>query len=183
MLEMLHLALVLATAAVPVGEAAAPAPSPAAARPACPPELFRIGRNKNANEVVYRARLNAAGVLDPDDPIEAEWHMLAEDGHREGLNFIEKLLAYGFSVAPAEGGDGFVVVLKAKKDRPVRLTMRDGCPFASSTVAGKRVQLRRIFVQAEAGGGLIPEVAWADLEGVDPDSGATITERIVPEPE
>jgi hypothetical protein len=39
--------------------------------------------------------------------------MLAEDGHREGLNFIEKLLAYGFSVDPAESGEGFVVVLKA----------------------------------------------------------------------
>src|SRR5512135_1261333 len=99
----------------------------------CPPELFRIGRSTNANEVVYVARREADGALDSDDPIAAEWHMLAEDGHREGLNFIEKLLAYGFSVDPAESGDGFVVVLKAKKDRPVTLTMRDGCPTATVT--------------------------------------------------
>ncbi len=146
----------------------------------CPAELFRIGRNTNANEVVYLARRGADGALDADDPIEAEWHMLAEGGHREGLNFIEKLLAYGFSVDPAESGDGYVVVLKAKKDRKVRLAVKDGCPVASVTIAGKTAVLRRIFVQAEDGDGLIPEVAWADIEGVDPASGARVSERVLP---
>ena len=78
--------------------------------------------------------------------------MLAEDGHREGLNFIEKLIAYGFSVDPAESGEGFTVVLKAKKDRPVKLTLRDGCPAALVTIAGRPALLRRIFVQAEERG-------------------------------
>ncbi len=149
--------------------------------PSCPTELFRIGRSTNANEVVYLARRDARGALDPDDPIEAQWHMLAEDGHREGLNFIEKLLAYGFSVDPAASGAGFVVVLKAKKDRPVKLALRDGCPAASVTIAGRPALLRRIFVQAEEGGSLIPSVEWADLEGVDPSTGAKITERVFPE--
>ena len=149
--------------------------------PSCAAELFRIGRSTNANEVVYLARRGADGALDPEDPLEAEWHMLAEDGHREGLNFIEKLLAYGFSVDPAASGGGFVVVLKAKKDRPVKLTLRDGCPSASVTIAGRPAQLRRIFVQAEEGGGLVPSVAWADLEGIDPATGARVTERVFPQ--
>lgn len=149
--------------------------------PSCAPELFRIGRSTNANEVVYLARRGADGTLDPDGPLRAEWHMLAEDGHREGLNFIEKLLAYGFSVDPAPGGGGYEVILKAKKDRPVRLALRDGCPTATVTIAGRPAWLRRIFVQAEDGEGIIPSVAWADLEGVDPTTGARITERILPE--
>lgn len=149
--------------------------------PPCAPELFRIGRSTNANEVVYLARHGAGGALDPDEPLRAEWHMLAEDGHREGLNFIEKLLAYGFSVEPARSGDGFVVILKAKKNRPVTLTLRDGCPAATATIAGRTALLRRIFVQAEESDGIIPSVAWADLEGVDPSTGARITERVLPE--
>jgi hypothetical protein len=153
----------------------------AAPGPACALELFRIGRSTNANEVVYAARTGADGALDPEDPIEAEWHMLAEDGHREGLNFIEKLLAYGFSVDPAESGEGFTVILKAKKDRPVRLTLRAGCPAAFVTIAGRPALLRRIFVQAESGSGLIPSVAWADLEGTDPVTGSPVKERVVPE--
>jgi Domain of unknown function (DUF4833) len=152
-----------------------------AAPGACAPELFRIGRSTNANEVVYAARIGPDGALDPDDPIEAEWHMLAEDGHREGLNFIEKLMAYGFSVDPAESGEGFKVVLKAKKDRPVRLVMRGGCPAALVTIAGRPALLRRIFVQAESGGGLIPSVAWADLEGSDPATGSPVKERVLPQ--
>jgi hypothetical protein len=153
----------------------------AAPGPACAPELFRIGRSTNANEVVYAARVGADGALDPEDPIEAEWHMLAEDGHREGLNFIEKLMAYGFSVDPAESGEGYTVVLKAKKDRPVRLTLRAGCPAAFVTIAGRPALLRRIFVQAESGGGLIPSVAWADIEGTDPVTGSPVKERVVPQ--
>lgn len=149
--------------------------------PSCAEELFRIGRSTNANEVVYLARRGPDGALDPDAPLRAEWHMLAEDGHREGLNFIEKLLAYGFSFDPARSGDGYVVVLKAKKDRPVKLTLRDGCPAASVTIGGRTALLRRIFVQAEESDGIIPSVAWADLEGVDPSTGARITERVVPE--
>jgi len=147
----------------------------------CASELFRIGRSTNANEVVYAARTGPDGALDADDPIEAEWHMLAEDGHREGLNFIVKLMAYGFSVDPGESGEGFTVVLKARKDRPVRLTLRSGCPAALVTIAGRPALLRRIFVQAESGGGLIPSVAWADLEGTDPATGSPVKERVFPE--
>ncbi len=159
--------------------AAAPAPSPAPAP--CAAELFRIGRSTNANEVVYAARLAPNGGLDADDPLKAEWHMLAEDGHREGLNFLENLVAYGFSVDEVPGGGAFIVVLKAKKDRPVRLSLQDGCPVALVTIAGKTAFLRRIFVQT-ASGGLIPEVAYADIEGVDASSGAKLHERIVPAP-
>ena len=59
----------------------------------CDPELFRIGRSKNANEVVYLARQAPDGRLDADDPLRPEWHMLAEDVTREGLKFSENLLA------------------------------------------------------------------------------------------
>ena len=145
---------------------------------ACPAELFRIGRSTNANEVVYTARM-VRGALDPDAPISAEWHMLAEDGHREGLNFLEKLVAYGFSVDAAAGGNGFTVILKAKKDRPVQLRMRGTCPDAFVTISGRPALLRKIFVQTK-GGGVVPEVAWADVEGRDPDTGAVVKERIFP---
>jgi len=157
------------TEALPQGR---PAPEP------CRAELFRIGRSTNANEVVYAARLASQGGLDKDEPLTAEWHMLAEDGHREGLNFIESLLAYGFSVDPAPGGEGFVVVLKARSDRPIRLTVKDGCPAAFVAIGGKIGHLRRIFVQAS--GGLMPSVSWADIDGVDPASGADLHERVFP---
>jgi len=149
----------------------------ATARPACSPELFRIARNKNANEIVYRARQGAPGALDPEEPIEAYWLMLAEDGHREGMNFIEKMMAYGFSAEPAEAGEGFLVILKAKKDRPLRLTVRDGCPVALTTFGGAEGVLRRIFVHA-TGEALIPRVDYVEMFGFDPRTGGELYEQI-----
>jgi len=128
---------------------AALAPATRAAPPPCPPELFRIARSTNANQVVYAARLARGGGLDKADPLSAEWHMLAEDG------------------------------LKAKKDRPVHLTLRNGCPAALVRIAGRPGVLKRIFVQTGAGG-VIPTVAWADLEGEDPENGDSLFERVYP---
>ena len=146
-------------------------------RPACPEELFRIARNKNANQIVYRARQAEPGTLDPEEPVEAYWLMLAEDGHREGMNLIEKMMAYGFSAEPAEEGNGFLVTLKAKKDRPLRLTVRDGCPVALARIGRAEGVLRRIFVHA-TGEALIPRVDYVELFGVDPRTGRALYEKI-----
>jgi len=149
----------------------------APARPTCSAELFRIARNKNANEIVYQARQGEPGTLDPEEPIEAYWLMLAEDGHREGINFIERAMAYGFSTEPAEEGNGFLVTLKAKKDRPLHLTVRDGCPVALIRIGRAEGVLRRIFVHA-TGQALIPRVDYVELFGVDPETGREIYEKI-----
>jgi hypothetical protein len=130
------------------------------------------------NEIVYAAQLDEAGRLDEDDPLVVYWLMHAEDGHREGLNILEKMLAYGFSADPEPGG-GFRVVLKAKKDRPVHLALRNGCPAAFIQIAGRRALLRSIYVQTSSGG-VIPTVAHVDVTGVDPSSGREVTERIRP---
>jgi len=88
------------------------------------------------------------------------------------------MLAYGFSAEPAPEG-GFHVVLKAKKDRPVHLALRNGCPVAFIEIAGQPALLRSIFVQTSSGG-VIPTVAHVDVTGVDPASGRDVSERIVP---
>ena len=60
--------------------------------------LFIIERSKNANVVHYDARLTADGKLDPKEPVIAYYVMLAEDGRRKELNWIEKKMAYGFDI-------------------------------------------------------------------------------------
>src|ERR1035437_1974022 len=50
--------------------------------------LFVIEWSKNANVVQYDARLTADGVLDPKEPVEVYWILLAEDGRREKLSSV-----------------------------------------------------------------------------------------------
>jgi hypothetical protein len=164
-----------ATASAPAASSPVPAPAPAP----CGTELFRIARSTTANELVYAAQLDASGRLDPDDPLVVYWLMNAEDGHREGLNILEKTLAYGFSTDQISGGV-FRVVLKAKKDRPVLLGISRGCPTALIQIGGRSAQLRRIFVQTSSGG-VIPGVAHVDLVGLDPQTGHEVKERIFPD--
>lgn len=136
--------------------------------------LFTIARSKNRNVVRYQARLRD-GALDPEDPIEAFWLMLAEDGRREELSWAERKLAYGFSVSGATR-ERCVLGLTAFKTRPLvveRMGQRFG---ARVSIAGKPAMLERIFVQANEGA-LLPSVERVDLFGRSLD-GTPLVERI-----
>jgi hypothetical protein len=54
-----------------------------------PAHLFTIERSKNANLVVYDARLTDSGELDPKSAVVVYWLLKAQDGRREELNRVE----------------------------------------------------------------------------------------------
>src|SRR5512143_1385587 len=94
----------------------APAPEKAAAPTAAHKKtqsLFIIERSKNANVVHYDARLTADGKLDPEEPVVAYYIMLAEDGRRKELNWIEKKMAYGFDIKPDPSVRGYKMTMVA----------------------------------------------------------------------
>lgn len=65
--------------------------------------VFCIHRNTNKNVVVYAANLDTNGQLVEDNPVKPYWIMFEQDGHpTEGLNVIEKHLAYGVSSSPGQ---------------------------------------------------------------------------------
>ena len=152
MLGPLTLALLVSTA---------PAPS-------CATELFRIGRSTNANEVVYLARRGARRGARPRRPAGGG---VAHAGrgrppggaqlHREAprLRVQRRPGPVGRRVRRGpEGQEGPAGEAHAARRLPGGVV----------TIAGRPALLRRIFVQAEESDGIIPSVAWADLEGVDP---------------
>jgi len=151
-------------------------PAPATGR-ICSPELFRLGRSKNANVVVYEASVSAAGTLDPVAPVKASWILLADKGEREELSWLEWRMAYGFEVRPDNPGSGFVFTFKAKEDRPVRIGLRDGCPVAVAAIGARQGILRRIFIKSDDR--LIPSVEYVDVFGSDLETGEDLHERIV----
>ena len=102
--------------------------------------------------------------------------MLAEQGQREGLNFFEKLLAYGFDVRSAAPDAGYLLRLKARKDQVIRVVEHRGCPAAMSDIGGRQGILKRIYVQAEDGQ-LIPPVLYVELFGTDPATGAPLYDK------
>jgi hypothetical protein len=60
--------------------------------------LFHIERNKNANIVQYDAQVTEEGQLYSKDPVVGYWIRLANEGEIKELTWVQKKLAYGFTV-------------------------------------------------------------------------------------
>lgn len=146
---------------------------------ACPSELFRIERSKNANVVLYESKVRADGTLDADEPVRAAWLMLAEQGQREKLTLMERKFAYGFDVRANGEGPGVFLHLKALKKRVVHVVLNEQrCAVALATIGGEAGVLQRIFVKTNEG--LVPKVEYVELFGVQAGTGSALYERILP---
>jgi len=144
--------------------------------------LFIIQRSINKNEVHYDARLDAEGGLDPSEPVEVYWLMLAEDGRREDLNWVERDEAYGFAIEAIPGEQSYRMTLKAEKNRPITVYMDERTARAEIAIDGQPSILERIYIDSIEEF-FRPKVQFVDLLGTVPRSGEKRTEKIVPSPD
>ena len=140
--------------------------------------LFIIERSKNANVVHYDAQLGSDGKLDRKEPVVAYWAMLAEDGRREDLNWIEKRKAYGFSVKPA-AANGFKLTLVAASERPITVRKQGDAVRAELVIDGRPAVLEKLYINATdrlTG----PKVEYIELHGKDLVTAEKRFEKITP---
>ncbi|OGR40709.1 MAG: hypothetical protein A2X28_07950 [Elusimicrobia bacterium GWA2_56_46] len=158
-------------------ETAVPAKKAAAAHLNTQP-LFLIERNKNANVVHYEAVFTDAGELDPAGPVIAYWVLLAEDGRRKKLNWLEKKKAYGIKIKPAP--NGYILTLASASWLPL-LVKKDGdAAHAEVKIKDRPVILEKMFIQAREKL-LGPKVEYIEVFGKDLETGAPCREKIFPE--
>jgi len=141
--------------------------------------LFHIERSKNANIVKYDARLTSAGDLDPKEPVEVYWILVADKGQRESLNWLQKKKAYGFDMEPARDGKGFMMMLKPMRERPIHVFKEGDSVHAELSIAGKIGYLEKLFIKSEEGA-MLPKVIYIELFGKDAATGVALYEKIVP---
>ena len=141
--------------------------------------LFIIERSKNANVVHYDARLTPKGRLDPGEPVLVYWIMLAEDGRREPLNWLERQKAYGFRVEPDKSRRVFRLRLMAYPEREIRIYQNETRVVAEMRIDGNPALLERIYIASTEGRSL-PTVKYVELFGRDLNSNDARYEKIVP---
>jgi hypothetical protein len=141
--------------------------------------LFVIERSANKNMVQYEAQLTGEGSLDPKEPVIAYWVMLANGGHREELTFVEKQLAYGFTIQPDPSGRGYRMVLAGDKEREIRVYQEKDKVTAEMMIAGRPAILRKLLVNSDDGG-ILPSVNYIELFGRDLKSGEERYEKVLP---
>ena len=145
--------------------------------PAAGRTLLVIERNTNANVVHYDAGLSADGSLNPAEPVIVYWVLLAEDGRRKKLNWLEKKKAYGVKLKPA--ADGYTMTLAAAPWMPLAVKRAGGGVRLEAPINGRPAVMRKMFIQSRAGL-LGPKVEYIDLYGKDLATGEPCRERIRP---
>ena len=152
--------------------------APAAAEIKTSP-LFIIERSKNANVVHYDARLTADGALDPKEPVIAYWVMLAGDGRREKLSWIEKKKAYGFTIKPDPSVNGYKMTLVAAPERQITVKKEKDAVRAEAVIDGRQAVLEKMYINA-SDGLTGPKVHYIEVYGKDLQTGEERREKMVP---
>ena len=106
--------------------------------------LFFVSRNLNRNIIVYNVQLKE-GELNLKSPLHVYWYNQEHTPVTTNeLNFIQRKLAYGYSVEQT-GKDEAVVKLKAYKKRLVKVCKRKGTWVGLATINGHECVLTEIY--------------------------------------
>jgi hypothetical protein len=132
--------------------------------------LFIIERSKNANVVHYDAHFTDAGEIDPKEPVIAYWVMLATDGHREELTWIEKKKAYGFHIKPDSSVNGYKMTVVAVPKGQITVKKDGDAIRAELIIDGHPAILEKIYINA-SDGLMGPKVHYIELHGKDIKTG------------
>lgn len=177
--------LLLATVLAPFFALAQPkadTPSVFDGFPVPPPSkelLFYLQRNKNANAIVYEARMDAHGQLMAKDPVAVHWIRYTDGGKRERISVFEDKWAYGVRHIRSEKGVARMKFVASNK-YPFRVEVgKDGQAEARMLINGRYARLRHVEIQAKESS-FLPKVLHVDLYGTVVGSGEEIHERILP---
>jgi Na+-transporting methylmalonyl-CoA/oxaloacetate decarboxylase gamma subunit len=141
--------------------------------------LFIIERDKNTNVVHYDARLTADGKLDPKEPVIAYWAERAEGSPREELSWIEKKMAYGFTVKPDPSVNGYKMTLVAAPEKQIIVKREKDTVHAEGVINGQPAILEKLHIHA-TDGLTGPKVHYIEVYGKDLQTGEKLSEKMVP---
>ena len=141
--------------------------------------LFVIERSKNANVVQYDARLTADGVLDPKEPVEVYWILLAEDGRHEKLSPVGRM-GYGFDIKRDASGKSWVMTLAAYRKREITVRQTGTVVRAEILIDGKPSILEELYINATEGR-FLPTVNYVELFGKDLETKEKRYEKLLPD--
>lgn len=138
--------------------------------------LFYIERNKNANIVKYDINLLPDGKVDPENPFIAYWVLLAADGRKESLNFIERKY-YGFKSNCDMATGSFDLAINSFKQRPFKIYNDNGDFKTEVIINNKPAYLQKVYIEGKEKFPL-PSVEWIELFGINKEDNTPVREKI-----
>ncbi|MBO9674774.1 MAG: DUF4833 domain-containing protein [Sphingobacteriaceae bacterium] len=140
--------------------------------------LFYLQRDPNTNTLIYALNLKENGSIDASSPIQVYWIRYGEKGQKKDLGYIQRKFAYGIDTK-ALGGDNYEFRFVSHKKLPFYLQRaNDKSYHASVTINNHTIKVNRLFVRIQGGSFWLPNVKYAEVEGIDEATGKPIVERV-----
>ena len=142
--------------------------------------LFKIGRNKDANEIFYEVKTTSIGTFDLNEPIKIYWIKYTENNAVEPLTKIQQHFAYGlkfWEVTSEKATFQFV----SNSKRTLILGKNNAGKFSVFTeVEGKQVELERVFIQIDGGTFWFPKITRVEVHAKKAEANELVVEVIRP---
>jgi len=140
--------------------------------------LFYLQRDPNTNTLIYALNQKDNGNIDTDSPIQVYWIRYGEKGQKKDLGYIQRKFAYGIDTK-ALGGNKYEFHFVSHKKLPFYLQRSDDKNYhVSVTINNRTIRVNRLFVRIQGGSFWLPNVRYAEVEGIDETTGKPIVERI-----
>ncbi|MCA1758586.1 MAG: DUF4833 domain-containing protein [Bacteroidales bacterium] len=150
--------------------------------------LFKIERNRDADEIYYELNPDETGRPDKKEPVKIYWVKHTQNGKTEPLTWIQNKYSYGIkTIEPEDAG-----LSETQKEKVCfRFVSFGDCFFSLKPTSegiykaiahhkNREIEVSGIFVQIEGDRFRMPSVPFVQLHGIDLATGQPVTETIYP---
>lgn len=143
--------------------------------------LFKIGRSRDANEIVYDINIDKNGEPVRSDPINIYWVKKTNNNKVEPLTWIQKRFAYGLKILDPENSNEWHFHFVSYSKQIFSLRQADSNQYkVFATIKNTELEVNRIFVQIDGGSFWVPTISYVKLIGIEHQTGEEITLSIIP---
>jgi len=144
--------------------------------------LFKIGRSRDPNEIIYSLNFDQAGKPDKSNPIEIYWIKRTNNNKVEPLTWIQSKYAYGIKIINELKNEDEIYFQFVSYDKRTFILKKneENCYKVFTVSGGREVEVSSIFIQIDGGSFWLPYVSRVELHIKEPGSGKLAMETINP---
>jgi hypothetical protein len=145
-------------------------------------DLFKIGRSRDPNEILYSVNFDQTGKPDKSNPIEIYWIKRTNNNKVEPLTWIQSKYAYGIKIINELKNEDEIYFQFVSYDKRTFILKKneENCYKVFTVSGGREVEVSRIFIQIDGGSFWLPYVSRVELHIKEPGSGKLAMETINP---
>ncbi len=145
-------------------------------------DLFKIGRSRDTNEIIYSIKFDQTGQPDKTDPIEIHWIKRTNNNKVEPLTWIQKKYAYGIKILNYLKEEDEIYFQFVSYDKRTFILKKnvENCYKVFTLSGEKEVEVSRIFIQIDGGSFWLPAISKVELHGIEAATGNLAMETIKP---